>query len=308
MVSFKRIAELRMNPGSKNNSCISNVHKGWYDVNAKKFLFTILAANCLFGLMACAYSGVTTTAEETKGVSAASGIQFDFADAASLLVFKPVENKVLTLKKFRVGTGRNRLLIVGVQAEERGKNNVSDMVISSVTYGGHALTPIPNSEVQLSSIYFKDGAEYFLKVALYYLLNPPSGAHDITVTFAGPVPSGNVGAMSLFNTEQAAPVNLVTNQKRNPSKKKEIITKITTRNDRAWVIDILGCGKKTRLENKTKDYTQRFQATEKTGGKSMLVGGTLSDLSAGEVSLHWVQKVFIINRLAHVAVEIAPHK
>jgi hypothetical protein len=223
-------------------------------------------------------------------------------------VIKPVENKVLTLKKFRVGTGRNRLLIVGVQAEERGKNNVSDMVISSVTYGGHALTPIPNSEVQLSSIYFKDGAEYFLKVALYYLLNPPSGTHDITVTFAGPVTSGNVGAISLFNAQQAAPVNLVTNKKSNPSKEREIITKITTKNDGAWVIDILGCGKKSRLENNTKDFTQRFQAMETTGGMSMFVGGTLFVPTASEISLHWIQKRWTINRLAHVAVEIAPHK
>jgi hypothetical protein len=286
----------------------SNIDKGWYQVDSKKILFTILAAICLFGLMACAHSSVTTTAEETKGVSASDGIQFDFADTASLYVIKPGENKVLTLNNFRVGAGKNRMLIVGVQAEERSKKNVSDMVISSVTYGGRALTLIPNSEVQLSSIYFKDGAEYFLKVALYYLLNPPSGTRDIMVTFAGPVPSGNVGAISLFNVKQVVPVNLVTNKKKNPTKKKEIITKITTRNAGAWVIDILGCGKKTRLANKTEDYIQRFQATERTGGKSMLVGGTLSDLSAGEVTLHWVQRMFIINRLAHVVVEIAPHK
>jgi hypothetical protein len=278
-------------------------------VNSKKFLFTILAAICLFGLMACAHSGVTPTGAETKGVPAASGIQFDFADSTSLLVISPVQKEELTLKNFQVGIGKNRMLIVGVQAEERGKENESDMLISSVTYGGHALTLVPNSEVQVSSIWFKDNAEYFLKVALYYLLNPPSGKHNITVTYAGPVTSANVGAISLFNTEQAAPVNLVTNQKDNPSGKKEIITKITTRNNGAWVIDFLGCGKrKSRLENMTKDYIQRFEAMETTGGKSTLVGGTMFVPTAGEITLHWIQRRWAINRLAHVALEIAPHK
>ena len=276
-------------------------------MNSKKNLFTILAAVCLFGLMACVHSGVSPTAEETKGVPATSGIQFDFARSASLSVISPVEKEVLTLKNFQVGTGTNRMLIVGVQVEEGGKENIGDMVISSITYGDRTLTLIPGSEVQLSSKW--RGKEYFLKVSVYYLVEPPSGKLDITVTFAGKVTSANVGAISLFNTEQAAPVNLVTNQKKNPSGKQEIITKITTRNDGAWVIDILGNGKrKTRMENKTKDYIQRFQAMEETGGKSTLVGGTLFVPTVGEVTLHWIQRRWTINRLAHVVLEIAPHK
>jgi hypothetical protein len=275
-------------------------------VNSENFLFAIFAVICLFGLMACAHSGDTSTGEETKGVSAASGIQFDFADSASLPVFSPIEQDVLTLKNFQVGTGRNRMLIVGVQAEEGGKENIGDMVISSLTYGGRTLTLIPGSEVQLSSKW--RGKEYFLKVSVYYLAEPPSGKHDITVTFAGKVTSGNVGAISLFNTKPAAPLNLVTNQKNNPSGKKEIITKIATRNNGSWVIDFLGCGKrKARLENTTKDYIQRFKAMETTGGKSTLVGGTLFVPIAGETTLRWVQRRWTINRLAHVVVEIAPH-
>jgi hypothetical protein len=284
--------------------------EGRCDVSLKRYFFSMMTAICLFGLLACVHSGDTPTKEEeTRKVLAEGGIQFDFVDSASLAVVRGVEKKVITLKNFQIGTGRNRMLIVGVQAEERGKENESDMVISSVTYGSHTLTLVPNSEVQVSSIWFKDKAEYFLKVALYYLLNPPSGKHDITVTFAGPVTSGNVGGISLFNTEQAAPVNLVTNQKSNPSGKKEIITKITTRNNGAWVIDFLGCGKrKSRLNNLTKDYIQRFEAMETTGGKSTLVGGTMFVPIAGEITLHWVQRRWTINRLAHVVIEIAPGK
>jgi len=277
--------------------------KGWYEVNSKKFFLKIFAAVCIFGLMACAHSDITPAGEETREVPAAGGIQFDYADSASLLVISPVEKEVLTLKNFQVGTGRNRMLIVGVQAEEGGKENIDDMVISSITCGGRALALIPGSEVQLSSMW--RGKEYFLKVSLYYLINPPSGKHDITVTFAGPVTSANVGAISLFNTAQAAPGNLVTGKQDN---QKKISTRITTINDGAWVVDIVGGGHKSKLSPRSKGHVQRFNSQESSGGKSSLVGGTLPVLSAGEVTLRWAQSRRLINRLAHVAVEIAPHK
>jgi hypothetical protein len=277
-------------------------------VNSKRYLFAIVVL-CMVGLMACAQSGKTIRSEDAPKVSATDQIKFDFADSTSLPVVSPVELDVITLKKFRVGTGKNRILIVGVQAEEMGKESVSDMMISSVTYGGHSLTLIPNSEFELSSIWFKDNSEYFIRVAIYYLLDPPSGEYDIKVTYTGPVKSANMGAISLFNAKQVAPLNVVTNGKKSPTKDKEIITTITTRTDGSWVIDFLGCGKqKSRLENKTKNYEQRFEAMEKTGGKSTLVGGTLFVPTAGEVTLHWIQGRWTINRLAHVAVEIAPYR
>jgi len=272
-------------------------------VNSKKFLFNTLVAIYLFGLMACSHSGVTPTGEETKGVPAESAIQFDSAGSASLPVTSPQEKKVLVLKNFEVGNGTNRMLIVGVQAEEGGKENIGDMVISSLTYGDRTLTLIPGSEVQSSSMW--RGDEYFLKVSLYYLLNPPSGKHNITVTFAGPVTSGNLGAVSLFNAKQAAPVNLVTSRQKN---KNRIMTQITTKNDGAWVLDIVGGGHKSKLRTRGKGHVGRFNSQEKSGGKSSLLGGTLSVPSAGEVTLKWVQSRRTVNRLAHVVMEIEPHK
>jgi hypothetical protein len=257
-------------------------------------------------LVACASSSNTGTINETKPTAVKEQIEFDYADGASLLVASPGQEQMMTLKDFRVGTGRNRILIVGVHAEEKDKKNAGDMKISRVTLGDRELTLMSGSEIQLSSMF--RGDEYFLKVALYYLINPPSGTHDITVTFAGPVTSGNVGAISLYNVRQAAPVTLVTNKQTNQSKKSEIITKITTKNDGAWVVDIVGCGKKSRLEPQTKDHIRRFNALENTGTTSSLAGGTLSVITAGEVTLHWVQLRLTINRLAHVAVEIAPYK
>jgi len=268
-------------------------------VNSKRYFFTMMTAICLIGLMACAHPGDIPTQEETKGALAEAKIEFDSADEASLLVISPVEKQVLSLKDFRVGKGQNRILIVGVQVEEGGAQNVGDMVISGITCGDQTLSLISGSEVQLSSMW--RGKEYFLKVAVYYLINPPSGEHDITVTFAGPVTSANVGAISLSNVKQATPVNLVTNKQ---GQQKKIITSFTTRSDGAWVVDIVGGGHKSKLRSKTKDHIRRFNAQEKSGGKSSLLGGTLLVPTAGKVSLHWAQSMRKINRLAQVAVEI----
>ncbi len=271
-------------------------------MNSKTY-FAIFTVCCLVGVMACAQSGKSIRGEGTPNVSAAAQVEFDFADNASLPVVSPVEMNVLTLDDFRVGTGKNRILIVGVQVEEGGVENVADMVISSVKMGNRALTLLPGSEVQLSSVW--RGKDYFLKVALYYLLDPPSGENDITVSFAGEVTSANVGAISLSNVQQTAPVNLVTNKEEN---QKKIITHITTENNGAWVVDIVACGHKSKLKPRTPDHTLRFNAQEESGGKSSLLGGTLPVPAPGEVVLNWAQSKRSINRLAHIAVEISPYR
>ncbi len=277
-------------------------HAGDSDVNSPRY-FHIFKLLCLVWVMACAHSGETVSDESTQRASAADQVEFDFADAASLPVVSPVEMNALTLKNFRVGTGKNRILIVGVQVEEGGKENVDDMVISSIKLGNRALTFLSGSEVQLSSMW--RGKEYFLKVALYYLLNPPAGENNITVSFAGPVTSANMGAISLSNAQQAAPVNLVTHEQEN---QKQINTPITTKNNGAWVVDIVGCGHKSKLKPELKDHVQRFNAQENSGGKSSLLGGTLPVPVAGEVALHWSQPRRSINRLVHIAVEISPYR
>ena len=272
-------------------------------MTSKRYLFTIPLVLCLFYLVACASSSDTVTKDETKNVSPPNEIQFDYAAAASLPVEQYQQKQTVAIKNFQVGDGRNRILIAGVHVEEMGAENVNDMVIADVTFNDRELTLLPDSEIQLSEMW--RGDEYFLKVGLYYLINPPSGTHDIKVSYAGPVRSGNVGAISLHNAQQAAPVTLVTNKQK---KQKKIITKITTKNDGAWVVDIVGCGHKSKLRPKTKNHIRRFNTQEQTGGKSSMVGGTLAVLNAGEVTLHWAQPLRTINRLGHMAVEIAPYR
>jgi len=321
MVPYERISELQINEGSESffdfsrsmNNCPRNPRelaqrnefnrRGESDVNSKRYCFAFLTVLCLVWVTACAHTGESQSDERTQKASAADQIQFDFADSASLPVISPAEMDVLTLKNFRVGTAKNRILIVGVQVEESGLENVNDMMISSVKLGDRALNLMPGSEVQLSSLW--RGKEYFLEVALYYLLKPPSGENDITVSFAGPVTSANVGAISLFNVKQTAPMNLVTNTREG---QKKILTHITTKIDGAWVVDFVGCGHKSKLKPEIQDHIQRFNAQENSGGKSSLTGGTLPVPKAGEAALLWAQPRRSINRLAHIAVEIDPYQ
>lgn len=272
-------------------------------MTSKRYLFTIPLAICLIYLVACASSSDTVAKDETKNVPPPGEIQFDYAAAASLPVQQHQQKQTVTIRDFRVGDGRNRILIAGVHVEEMGAENVNDMVIASVTYGDRELTLLPDSEIQLSEMW--RGDEYFLKVALFYLINPPSGTHDIKVTYAGPVRSGNVGAISLYNAQQTAPVTLVTNGQK---KQKKIVTQITTKNDGAWVVDIVGCGHKSKLQPKTEGHIRRFNTQENTGGKSSMVGGTLAVPNAGEVTLQWAQPLRTINRIGHMVVEIAPYR
>jgi len=272
-------------------------------VKSKRLLFILPIGIWFMWLVACASSSESNTSQEKKHATGAAPIEFDYADGASLLVASPGQEQTMILKNFRVGTGRNRILIVAVHAEENGKENIGDMVISSITCGDREMALLAGAEVQFSSMW--QGDEFFLKVALYYLINPPSGIHDITVAFAGPVTSGNVGGICLYNARQATPAILSVNRQ---SKQKKIISEITTGNDGAWVVDFVGCGHKSKLRPKLKDHRRRFDAQEINGGKSSLLGGTLHVPEAGKVTLQWGQLQRPINRLAHVAVEIAPYR
>ena len=272
-------------------------------MTSKRYLFTIPLAFCLVYLVACASSSDTVTKDETKNVLPPSEIQFDYAAAASLPVQQHQQKQTVAIKNFQIGDGRNRILIAGVHVEEKGAENINDMVIASITCADRELTLLPDSEIELSEMW--RGDEYFLKVALYYLINPPSGTHDIKVTYAGPVRSGNVGAIALQNAQQASPVTLVTNKQK---KQKKIITNITTQNDGAWVVDIVGCGHKSKLRPRMEGHSRRFNTQERTGGKSSMVGGTIAVPNAGEVTLHWRQPLRTINRIGHMVVEIAPYR
>ena len=272
-------------------------------MNSPRYGLVVLTMVCLVWLMACAHSKEPTQIGfDSARVQATDQIGLEFAEGVRLPEDWSNKQKVFTLQNFKVGTGPNRILIVGVQFELQGKASVDNTTVSSVTCGGHELSLIPGSEIQFSWIW--KGTQITLKVALYYLIHPPSGSRDITVTYAGPVPSGNVGAISLYNVKQTVPIVLAANHQ--SKRKKEIITKVTTKNDGAWVVDMVACNHKSDLEPQTEGHILRFSAQEFLGGKSSLVCGTLPVPTAGEVTLHWAMTKH--NRLALIALEVNPYR
>jgi hypothetical protein len=118
----------------------------------------------------------------------------------------------ITLTNFNVGTGSNRLLLVGVQA------NRNDVV--SVTFGGLQLTERVES-------FHNNDAEF------WYLTNP-SGTGDIVVTMSGPT-SVVVGAYAFSGVNQANPLPTTADDHNTGLGSPEI--SLTTAYPNSWVID-----------------------------------------------------------------------
>ena len=70
-----------------------------------------------------------------------------------------------------VGSGADRMLVVGVTAE-----STPDVIVTSVTFGGLALTNVPGSRA-VSTTTAYDSSD------IWYLANPPVGSGEIIVTF-----------------------------------------------------------------------------------------------------------------------------
>lgn len=119
----------------------------------------------------------------------------------------------ITLSNFNVGTGNDRLLLVGVSAND---NNVG-----AITFGGMPLTRVTGS-------FSNNDAEF------WYLKNP-TGTGDIVVTMKGPT-STIVGAYSFSGVNQTSP--LPTSATRHNTNPNSPSISITTKFADDWVIDL----------------------------------------------------------------------
>ena len=129
-----------------------------------------------------------------------------------------------------VGSGTDRMLVVSVAVEDSG---TADAAVSGVTYNGAALTSVPNSLVN-------GGGSGIIQTQLFYQVNPATGAHNVVVTFHGPVDGTSSGAVSLFGVVQGAPERVAT--KVDTSGADSISTSVTTATAGAWVVDVVGSG------------------------------------------------------------------
>ena len=94
--------------------------------------------------------------------------------------------------KHTVGAGSNRILVVGVTLN-------SSKTVSSVTYGGQALTKVTSGSVTFST-YDNE---------MWYLLNPPQETATVTVTASSGTPQISAGSEDFYNVNQTTPFNTV---------------------------------------------------------------------------------------------------
>ncbi len=150
-------------------------------------------------------SATTSSSGTTPGSIVLNGVQTTSGTVSSA----PFQ---VTLSNFNAGTGINRVLVVGVEAN----NNA----VTSITFGGVQLT------MKISS-FFSNDAEF------WYLVNP-SGTANIVVTMAGPT-SVVVGAYSFSGVDQVNPIP--TSAATHSTAAGSPIISITTQFPNSWVLD-----------------------------------------------------------------------
>ena len=164
----------------------------------------------------------------------------------------------LTLSNFNAGTGTNRLLVVGVDANNNG--------VVSITYGG---VPLTNKV----STFSNNDAEF------WYLTNP-SGTGNIVVTMAGAT-SVVVGAYAFSGVDQTTPIPTSTANHNTAASSPTI--SITTQNPNSWVLDLPAIYGGSTLGSST--CTQQWD----TNMPNAITGASssASPASAGSVTCSW---------------------
>jgi hypothetical protein len=131
-----------------------------------------------------------------------------------------------------VGSGNNRILVVGVVAED---STAADQIISSVKFNSVNMTAVSGS-TKSRVVYSGTSYSTTLRTDLYYMLNPPVGTYTVLVTYNGSVTYRVGGAVSLINVKQQAPEAVAANA----ATAAAISTSLTIPNDGAWIVDVVG--------------------------------------------------------------------
>jgi hypothetical protein len=169
-----------------------------------------------------------------------------------------------------VGSGDNRLLVVGLVSED---DTPADQIISSVKFNSVSMTLVPGSTKS------RGNASSTLRNDLYYMLNPPTGAHPVLITYNSNVTSRVGGAISLSNVKQQAPEAVVTNSATAAS----ISTNITVPNTGAWIVDVVGHSNNGSFTPGT-GMTERW---DKNSGNHTGADATRAVKSPGSNTISW---------------------
>jgi len=172
-----------------------------------------------------------------------------------------------------IGNGTNRLLVVGVGAEDTV--TVGNMVVTGVTYNSVALTKI-------------DGQTYqnYGRIELWYLLEanlPSTGAYNVVVTFTGSAVHTVAGVQSFAGVKQQAPEASANNLQASGG---ALTCNITTLTNNAWIIDAFHTGLYTATAIAGAGQTEKYDLVTAASGCS-LAGSYKPTTTAGLTTTGW---------------------
>jgi RHS repeat-associated protein len=123
-----------------------------------------------------------------------------------------------TTASITIGSGSNRILIVGTSVQDA---NHANYPITGITYGGVALTKIRSDEATGNA-----------RTELWYLLNPATGTANIIVNATGSIGELAMEAISLTGVDQTTPIDAQAGQTGNGTASS---LSITTSANNTWV-------------------------------------------------------------------------
>src|SRR3990167_10464566 len=170
-------------------------------------------------------------------------------------------------------TGSNLILVVGVSLQDA---SLADRQVSpdGITYNGVALTQIIEKDTP------NDHSE------LWYLINPATGTHAVSVTTNGACSGLNGGSVSLTGVDQTNPVD-ASNSGGGTGTAQSL--SLTTVADNAWIVDtvaISGTGTVTMAAHTGR--TQRWNGLDSFSEDPRGAGSTYGPISpAGATTVDW---------------------
>ncbi len=223
-------------------------------------------------------TGAATLALDGSASAAGSGSSSIAIDATSTSTTNTDASGHVTIS-FTVGTGTNRLLILG--------GTVDNNAITGVTYAGTALTQaVADTQKPFASI--------------WYLVNPPSGTANVVVTSTA-LKGAVIGVISFTGVDQTTPVPTTAKNDNVGGVTSPATVSITNANANAWVMDVAGSGNSAGLTNGA-STTQRWSIA---GSANSGASSTKGPLAANTVTnFSWT--LGTADAWDDVAVEIKP--
>jgi hypothetical protein len=198
-------------------------------------------------------------------VSASAAISYD------AVASRTATNAASASWTHTVGTGTDRILIVGLATED---TSTSVLNVSAITCNGVAMTAVSNSTATA-------GSSTFDRSQLFYILNPASGSNTISVTWGGAVNGVSAGSISLSGVTQSAPsVAAIASATSGTT----ISANVAVATAGSWLVSVANSGASNAVLTAGSGQIKRWGVGQTNSGGA---GSTAAPASTGTVSTSW---------------------